>query len=96
MSKRSRAYTPEFRQSAIGLVREQGYTQAAAASRLGIPLETLKCWLKKTRDQNVESHFTEVASQADELKKLRKDNQRLLMEVEILKKAAAYFAKESL
>jgi Transposase and inactivated derivatives len=96
MSRKSRAYTLEFRQSAIGLVREQGYTQAAAASRLGIPLETLKCWLKKTREQNTEPLSMEVVSQADELKKLRKDNRRLLMEVEILKKAAAYFAKESL
>jgi Transposase and inactivated derivatives len=94
--KKLRSYTPEFKQSAIKLVQEQGYTHAAAATRLGISLHTLQYWLRHTCDQHPESLPSEVVSQADELKKLRKDNQRLQMEIEILKKAAAYFAKESL
>lgn len=95
MAKQQRSYTPEFRKSAICLVTEQGYTHSEAAKRLGIPPHTLKYWLKQAR-LNGDVPSAEVRSEADELRRLRKENQRLLLENEILKKAAAYFAKESL
>ncbi len=95
MAKQQRSYTPEFRRSAVCLVTEHGYTHSEAAKRLGIPLHTLKYWLKQAR-LNGDVRSAEVQSEADELRRLRKENQQLLLENEILKKAAAYFAKESL
>lgn len=95
MAKQQRTYTPEFRRSAVGLVNEQGYTHVEASKRLGVPLHTLKYWLKEARRRG-ETPSAQVQSEAEELKRLRKENKQLLLENEILKKAAAYFAKESL
>ena len=96
MSVKQKRYAPEFRQSAVSLVREQGYSHAEAANRLGIPVQTLKSWLKKAKVNSSDFLPPEAKSQAEEFKRLRKENQRLQMENEILKKAAAYFARESL
>lgn len=93
MSKKT--YPSEFKQSAVSLVTEQGYSQTEAAARLGIPLYTLRDWLRKARESG-NLPGPEKQAEAEELRRLRKENMRLQLEVEILKKAAAYFAKESL
>lgn len=94
--KQHRSYTAEFRRDAVKLIIEQGYTYPEAADRLGIPFHTLKNWVKHFRAEGTLPPASELNQDSEELKRLRKENQRLQMEVAILKKAAAYFAKESL
>ena len=88
-----RKFTREFKSSAVKLVHEQGYTVAQAAKSLGIDSNSLRNWLEKFSDEAGPAPAGDAAIKA-ELQRLRKENARLLMEREILKKAAAFFAKE--
>ena len=89
-------YDKEFRLQAARLVVEQGYTLRAAAERLGASTWSVGQWVRKFRASGQLPPVSQPVPEAEEMKQLRKDNVRLRMEVEILKKAAAYFAKESL
>lgn len=91
-----KSYTKEFKLEACKLVVEKGYSYAEAAQRLDVSFFTLKEWVKRLRASGQLPPASEPLPEAEELRALRKENQRLQMEVEILKKAAAYFAKESL
>ena len=92
-----RNFTQEFKDDAVSLVIDQGYSCAEVARRLGIPDNNVSRWVRHYRQRN------EIASpdglsreqMEAELKRLRKENKRLEMEREILKKAAAFFANES-
>ena len=88
-----RKYTREFKMSAVNLVNTQGYTIPAAAKSLGIDPSNIRGWLSKfsSKEGLVPSGEGAVAA---ELARLRKENARLLMERDILKKAAVFFAKE--
>jgi transposase len=86
-------FTREFKISAVQLVNQQGYSIPAAAKSLGIDAANLRGWLEKFSDEAGAAPSGEGAVQA-ELRRLRKENARLLTEREILKKAAAFFARE--
>lgn len=88
-----RKFSREFKLSAVKLVNEQGYSVVDAAKSLGIDPGNIRGWLKKFEGDEAATPTGEGAVQA-ELRRLRKENARLLMEREILKKAAAFFAKE--
>jgi transposase len=87
-----RKFTREFKESAIRLVNEQGYTILEAAKSLGVDKGSIRNWLKKFGGDKSTTPTGESALQA-ELRRLREENKRLLMEREILKKATAFFAK---
>jgi transposase len=90
-------YTKEFKNDAVKLVVEHGYSANEAARRLGINQTNVSRWVREYRQDNepsVEGGATRSELES-EVKRLRKENQRLQMEREILKKAAAFFAKES-
>ncbi|PKN63139.1 MAG: hypothetical protein CVU57_20970 [Deltaproteobacteria bacterium HGW-Deltaproteobacteria-15] len=90
-------YTKEFKQDAVNLVTKQGYSANEAARRLGVGQSNVSRWvreLRKDQQDGVEGEVSRKELEA-EVKRLRKENQRLQMEREILKKAAAFFAKES-
>ena len=87
----SKKYTPKFKIDAIKLVTEQGYTAAKAALALGINDSTLHNWIKAHKKNNQGQLVDENA----ELVALRKEVRELRMERDILKKATAFFAKES-
>lgn len=89
-----RKFTREFKLSAVKLVQEQGYTVAEAARSLGVEPHSVRNWADKFGGE-VSPPTGEGAVQA-ELRRLRKENARLRMEREILKKAATFFAKEQL
>ena len=89
----NRKYTREFKVSAVQLVNQQGYTPAAAARSLGVDSSCIRDWIEKFSAEAGAAPSGEGAVQA-ELRRLRKENARLLMERDILKKAAAFFAKE--
>ena len=91
-------YTPEFRAEAVKLVFEQGLSLETAAKRLAIPKGTLGNWMASAK---VSKHplLPGARSAADleaENIKLRKELAETRMERDILKKATAYFARESL
>jgi transposase len=88
-----RKFTREFKASAVRLVNEQGYTLAEAARSLGIDPANVRGWVEKMGSQPAAAGTPEGDLRA-EVQRLRKENARLLMEREILKKAAAFFAKE--
>lgn len=96
MSQHRKHYASEFQLEAARLVVEQGYTYPEAAERLGVCSSTIKNWVKKHRQSGILPPASQPLPEALELKALRKENSRLQMENQILKKAAAYFAKESL
>jgi len=98
MTKEKKNYTPEFKMDAVRLITEQGYKTSEAARNLGIHPSVLNRWKQQLTSDGQKAfpgkgHLT---SEKEELKRLRKENQRLKMEREILKKAAAFFAKESM
>jgi len=88
-----RVFTREFKLSAVKLVNEQGYSPAEAGKSLGVDPNSVRSWLEKFSAEEGMAPSGEGALKA-ELRRLRKENARLLMEREILKKAAAFFAKE--
>jgi transposase len=89
-------YNREFQLEAAKLVVKHGYNVNEAATRLGVTAWSVRYWISKFRNSGDLPQDEKTVAATDELSTLRKENQRLRMEVEILKKAAAYFAKESL
>ena len=97
MARRRRTYTPEFKAEAVKLVTEQGYSVAEAARSLGIHETLLRSWrqaLEAQGDQAFPGHG-KLPAVEEELRRLRAENKRLLAERDILKKAAAFFAREA-
>jgi transposase-like protein len=91
-----KSYNREFQLQACRLVVEQGYTLKEASERLGPCTWTLREWIKKYRAKGELPAADRPVPEAEELKRLRKEVKQLQLENEILKKAAAYFAKDSL
>ena len=85
-------YPQSFKEEAVALVTEQGYSVAEAAKSLGIRANQLYDWKAKL-EADKEGSMLSVEERA-ELKSLRREVKALRMEQEILKKASAFFAKE--
>ena len=91
-------YTPEFRAEAVKLVTEQGLSQETAAQRLAIAKGTLANWVaaaKASARPSVPGARFAAELEAENAR-LRKELAEARMERDILKKATAYFARESL
>jgi len=96
--KPKQSYSIEFRAEAVKLVLEQGLSQGEAASRLGIPKGTLANWVVAARsggEKPAPGARTVVELEAENAR-LRRELAEARMERDIVKKAAAYFARESL
>ena len=87
-----KSYPKEFKEEAVALVLEQGYSVPEAAKSLGIGTNMLYRWKQQIEEQASGKGLSE--DERDELKRLRKEVKNLRMEKEILKKASAFFAKE--
>ncbi len=92
MKKVKHSYTEEFRKQSADLVIKQGYTIVEAAKNLGINYKTLGNWVSKYGGCG--SLSRENKAVRHELAHLRKEVKKLRLEREILKNAAAFFAKE--
>jgi transposase len=97
MTKKRKSYSKQFKIDTVKLVTEQGYKISEAARNLGINPNVLRRWKDQFETYNNQAfpgkgHMTPEKA---ELHRLRKENQQLRMEREILKKATAFFAKES-
>jgi len=89
-------YKEDFKLQAAKLIVESGYTYAKASRELGVSSCALRNWTKAFRASGHLAPKGTIIPQAEELKQLRKELAQARLENEILKKAAAYFAKESL
>jgi len=96
--KKHQRYTPEFRAEAVKMVSEQGLPQETTAKRLAIPKGTLANWVAAAKASMHSSvpGARSAAELAAENSRLRKELAEARMERDILKKATAYFARESL
>lgn len=91
--KRSyKQYPKEFKEEAVALVLQQGYSVPEAAKSQGIAASMLYKW-KELHEQQAEGKALSE-DEREELKRLRKEVKDLRMEKDILKKASAFFAKE--
>jgi transposase len=91
--KRSyKQYPKEFKEEAVALVTEQGYTVPRAAEALGVAANILYRW--KDNAEKQKAGITLSEDERTELKGLRQEVKTLRVEKEILKKASAFFAKE--
>jgi transposase len=90
----SRQYTIEFKAEAIKQVLERGFTVVDVASRIGVPKHTLYGWVQSARKSTRAPEVaTVVSSDSAEVRRLKAELKRVTEERDILKKAAAYFAK---
>lgn len=87
-------YPPEFKVEAVQLVQQRERSLAQIARDLGVSEQTLRNWVKRIAIDSGERSGLTTAEQ-DELRRLRRENRILKEERDILKKAAAFFAKES-
>ncbi len=95
-SSKSRRFPDEFKRDAVRLVTEEQYTFKAAAQAVDVSVNSLYDWHKKFALPPVPcGEDATVAELRSEVKQLRKSLKRAELEREILKKATAYFAKES-
>ena len=96
MGKKRRSFSREFKVEAVKLVKEGGMTVNGAARDLGIHATSLRLWIQQYEIDHGEGPAGAMTSEEkEELRRLRRDNRRLRMEREVLKKATAFFAKEN-
>jgi transposase len=99
MTTSKKTYPPELREEAVKLVLAQGLTLEDAAQRISIPKGTLANWVNAARRGNGPPSAPgsrTVPELEAEVAKLRRELAEAKMERDIVKKAAAYFARESL
>jgi transposase len=98
MDRNKQDYTPEFRAEAVKLVLNQGLSLAEAAKRLSVPKGTLANWVSSAKGAAAVAApgARSVPELEAEVRQLRKELVEARMERDILKKATAYFARESL
>jgi transposase len=90
-------YSQELREEAMRLIREGGLSAPEVGRRLSIPTSTIRYWMgQDTKGKVVGLHQKPHTDTELEVVRLKKELRQVTMERDLLKKAAAYFAKESL
>ena len=97
MKKQRRTHSHEFKKEAVALVVEHGYSCAEAGRSLGVNGAQIGRWRRQLEADGSQSFpgRGKRTSEQQRIHDLEKENRRLKMEKEILKKATAFFAKES-
>jgi transposase len=90
-----RSFSDEFKAGAVRLVLDEGKTVGQVARDLDLTATALATWVKHARADRTNGRTGLTTEERAELAKLRKENRELRIERDILKKAAAFFAKES-
>ena len=93
-----RKFTREFKREAVRLIKERGVTVAQAARDLGVHGTVLRSWVKAFADDPAQAFpgHGQMKPEQAEIARLQREVTKLKAERDILKKAAAYFAKESM
>ncbi len=91
-------YTKEFKEEAVKMVTEAGLSVPEVARRISVGPSTIAYWVKLSKEGRLSNGGRQrpVSGEQMEISRLKRENAELKMEREILKKTAAYFAKESL
>lgn len=90
-----RQFTDEFKAGAVALVLNEGKTAAEVARDLDLTPSALRVWVARAQADRNGGQSGLTSDERTELARLRKENRELKMERELLKKAAAFFAKEN-
>jgi transposase len=90
-----RSFTDEYKTGAVRLVLDEGKTVAAVARDLGLTESSLRNWVEQARADRTKGKTGLTTAEREELVRLRKELRVVQEEREILKKAAAFFAKQS-
>jgi transposase len=90
-----RSFTEDYKAGAVRLVLDEGQTVAAAARDLGLTESSLRNWVEQARADRTKGKTGLTTAEREELLRLRKELRIVQEEREILKKAAAFFAKQS-
>jgi transposase-like protein len=90
---RRRQFSPEFKDEALRMVKQSDDSLAKIARDLGLSRATLRNWVAKAAEPVSKDALTET--ERAELARLRRENRQLQMERDILKKATAFFARQS-
>lgn len=94
MAKRHRRkFTDEFKAETVKLIRESGRSVGSVSKELSLTETAVRSWVKRAEASGTADELG--PDERAELRRLRKENQELRMEKEILRKATAFFAKES-
>ncbi|MEU3095625.1 transposase [Streptomyces sp. NPDC006967] len=95
-SNRSRRHTEEFKRDAVELALASDKTVTEVARDLGVSAEGLRGWVKQAKADRGQGRPGELTSaEHEELKRLRRQNAEQAKTIEVLRKAAVFFAKES-
>ncbi len=95
MADRKQTFTPEFRAEAVRWAQTSGRSRREVAPDLGVGLSTLRTWIDGRREREMDHPPADrQEDMAAELKRLRRENEVLRQEREILKRATAFFAKQ--
>ncbi len=94
-AKTRRSFTPEFKAEAVQLVVSSGRPVRQVAKDLGLQQTVLNDWVRKARGEGVPSSPSERLTTKEQVRRLEQEVQTLRMERDFLKKAAAFFAKQS-
>jgi transposase len=96
LKRARRRFSDEFKAGAVGLVLKEGKSINRVAAELDLTPSSLSRWVEQARaDQGKSQRGTLTSEEKEELTRLRKEVRELRLEREILKKAAAFFAKEN-
>ena len=90
-----RRFSDEFKEGAVRLVLDEGKSIGAVARELDLTASALGIWVKHARAERTKGKSGLMKEEREELARLRKENRILQEERDILKKAAAFFAKQS-
>ena len=96
MGRKRRAFSPEYKAEVVKLVRDSGGSIRQVCRDLDLSESAVRNWVRRAEidaGHGLEGALT--SAEREELRRLRRDNARLRMEREVLKKATAFFAKES-
>ena len=93
--EKRRSYTPEFKHEAVRLIADEGQRIAEVARNLGVNATMLGRWKREAVEEDAFPGKGRMKPMEEELRRLQKENRQLKMDREILKKAAAFFARES-
>ena len=94
MTKQTRRrFSPEYKEQSIARLSEPGATHTSVAAELGVAATQLKTWRLELEAAGSVTAIATQKAEAAELAQLRRDNKRLEEEVEVLRKASAFFAQ---
>ena len=96
MSRRRRAFSSEYKAEVVKLIRDSGKSIGQIAQELDLTESAVRNWVRQAEtEEGRGSDGALTSEEREELRRLRRENTRLRMERDILKKATAFFAKES-